>query len=194
MPDHHEFPVHQRIETAPEESRPRLEAAEQQLGFLPNLMKHQAEAPTLLEAYQTMNDLFERTSLSPVEQQVVIQSANFVNDCHYCVPAHTAIMKQVGADDATIEAVRNNTPLSDDKLEALHRFATRMVEARGHVSDDELRRLLDAGYTHRQALEVVVGLSLKVLSNYTNALVQTPLDPPFEKFAWTRPEQQAAGA
>mgnify|MGYP006268625911 FL=1 len=194
MPDHHEFPMHQRIETAPEESRPRLEAAEQQYGFVPNLMKHQAEAPALLEAYQTMNDIFERTSLSPVEQQVVAQSANLVNDCHYCVPAHTAIMKQVGADDATIKAVRNNTEIPDAKLEALHRFATKMVETRGHVGDDELQRVMDAGYSHRQVLEVVVGLSFKVLSNYTNSLVKTPLDPPFDPFAWTKPEQQTAGA
>ena len=83
-------------------------------------------------------------------------------------------MKQVGADDATIEAVRNNTEIPDEKLEALHRFATKMVETRGHVGDDELQRVMEAGYSHRQVLEVVVGLSFKVLSNYTNSLVKTP--------------------
>ena len=71
MPNHHEFPMHQQADTAPEESRSRLEAAKQHYGFIPNLMKYQAEAPQLLEAYQTMNDIFERTSLTPVEQQVV---------------------------------------------------------------------------------------------------------------------------
>jgi alkylhydroperoxidase family enzyme len=62
-----------------------------------------------------------------------------------------------------------------------------LIEQRGHVGDGKLQAFLNVGFTQRQALEVIVGLSLKVLSNYTNALARTELDAPVKKFAWFHP-------
>ena len=61
-----------------------------------------------------------------------------------------------------------------------------MVRNRGNVSDDEVQAFFDAGYTRRQLLEIVLGLAQKVMSNYTNHLAETPVDEPFDKFAWTK--------
>src|SRR6266567_1733756 len=46
------FPAH-TPETAPEEARPALTATQKQLGFIPTMMAKFAEAPLLLQAYQT---------------------------------------------------------------------------------------------------------------------------------------------
>lgn len=46
---------------------------------------------------------------------------------------------------------------------------------------------LDAGYTRQQILEVIVGMSYKVISNYTNHIADTPVDTAFKKFAWEKP-------
>lgn len=35
-------------------------------------------------------------------------------------------------------------------------------------------------------LEVILGLSRKTLSNYTNHIAETPMDKPFEKFRWSK--------
>jgi alkylhydroperoxidase family enzyme len=43
---------------------------------------------------------------------------------------------------------------------------------------------LNAGFTPQQALEVVLGIGLKTLSNYTNHLADTPLDEAFAGRAW----------
>ena len=47
-----DFPIH-TTETAPEASRARLQGAQDALGFIPNLYATMAEAPAVLEGYQT---------------------------------------------------------------------------------------------------------------------------------------------
>ena len=42
----------------------------------------------------------------------------------------------------------------------------------------------DAGYTRANLLEVVLGVGLKTLSNYTNHLAGTPVDEPFRDLVW----------
>jgi alkylhydroperoxidase family enzyme len=63
------------------------------------------------------------------------------------------------------------------------------VEQRGWVEPDQMNDFLDAGYSSQQALEVVLGIGLKTLSNYTNHLADTPLDEAFAGRAWQGSEQ-----
>lgn len=178
-------------DTAPAESLPGIAKSRQVFGFLPKLHAVMAEAPALLGGYHALWDLFlGQTSLTPLEQQVVMMTANYENDCHYCVPGHTYIMTAAKMPPAVIDGLREGTILPDPKLEALRTFARELIETRGHVGDDRLGAFLASGYTRRHALEVVVGLSLKVLSNYTNALARTEIDGPVKKFAWTHPDHR----
>ena len=87
-------------------------------------------------------------------------------------------------DDAITDALRDETELPTARLEALRDFTLSVVRQRGEVSDDAVQAFLDAGYTRRQLLEVVLGVSQKVMSNYVNHLAETPVDAPFQKFAW----------
>jgi hypothetical protein len=43
-----------------------------------------------------------------------------------------------------------------------------------------------AGYTRRQVLDVVLGVGMKTLSNYTNHIAHTPLDPAWQNQEWSR--------
>jgi AhpD family alkylhydroperoxidase len=150
-----------------------------------------AAAPALYEAYLGTSRLFEgATTLSPLEQQVVLMTASYVNDCGYCVPGHTHLMKATGMPDEVVEALREGTPIGDSRLEALRTFARRLVEARGHLGPEEVRAFLAAGYSHRQALEVLVGLAAKMFSNYTHALAGVEVDPGTRGFAWTHPARR----
>ena len=99
------FQIHS-TETAPEASVPVLQAVNKNLGFVPNLFGVLAEAPAAAEAYAAVMDIFERSSLSNAEKQTVLLSASLVNDCEYCMAAHTAVagMKKVPAN--IIEALR----------------------------------------------------------------------------------------
>ncbi|WP_435200829.1 carboxymuconolactone decarboxylase family protein [Janibacter sp. GS2] len=178
-----DFQMHDQS-TAPEGSAELLARSEQQNGRIPGLHATMAEAPGLLEGYQVLHQLFVDSSFDKDELTVVWQTANVEHSCHYCVPAHTGIAKAMKVDDAITEALREQTPLPNERLEALRTFTLAMIRERGNVDDDAVQAFLDAGFTQRQVLEVILGISQKVMSNYTNHLAQTPVDAPFEKFAW----------
>jgi uncharacterized peroxidase-related enzyme len=172
------------IENAPAESRELLQNAKQKYGFVPNLLGNMAHAPTLLKAYLTLAGLFDETSLNPAERQIVLLATSVHHRCDYCVAAHTAIAGMQDVPKDVVEALRNGEPIADAKLQALRHFAEQVVETRGWPSDHSRQRFMDAGYTEAQVLEVLVGIGMKTLSNYTNHMAGTPLDEQFAPVAW----------
>lgn len=177
------FEIH-TIDSAPEVARPRLEAAKEKYGFLPNLLGEFAGVPPALEAYIALSELLEKTSLSPLEQQIVVIAVSVANGCDYCVAAHTAGLRMANFDAGQIEAARSGRSLDDPRLEALRSFTTTVVEKRGHVDEEDLESFLEGGYSKEQILEVLVGVAMKTLSNYTNHIAETPLDEELQPFAW----------
>lgn len=188
-----EFPRHTN-DTAPDGAEEALQQAEDKFGFVPNLIGHLAEAPNAARAYVTLDRLFGESTLTPVEQQVVLLSVAFENRCRYCVAAHTAGARMAEAPEDVIEALRSGRELPDSKLDALSSFTRAVVRDRGWVGEEELSRFLDAGFTRRNVLEVLLGVTQKTLSNYTNHLVDTELDPALGQFAWSPPEKAGAPA
>ncbi len=181
-----QFTIHTQ-ETAPAAAKPLLDRSLKTIGFVPALYGVLAEAPKALEAYQTLGTLFSETSLSTTEQHVVWLTINYENDCGYCVPVHTGLAKRDAVPNDVIEALRDGTPIADPKLEALRTFTVQVVQKRGWLTDDDVQAFLAAGYTQQQILEVILGLSHKVISNYTNHVAKTPVDAVFKKFAWKKP-------
>jgi len=178
------FP-HHTLESAPAAAKPILESAKRALGFVPNLYAGMAEAPAILEGYTTLSGIFDKSDLIATERQIILMTNNRLNGCVYCMAAHTTISQGAGVPDDVIESLREGTPIADAKLEALRRFAEVINETRGWPTDADLDAFFAAGYTHQSVLEVILGTSLKVLSNYTNHVAQTPLDKAFEPNAWT---------
>lgn len=174
------------IESAPEESKALLENSQKAYGMIPGLHGVLAASPQLLKAYQQLHELFSNSSFNEDELTVVWQTINVEHNCHYCVPAHTGIAKMMKVDDAIIEALRNETPLEDSKLEALRNMTLSVVRNRGNVSQEDLDAFYAAGYGERQVLDIILGMSQKVISNYTNHIAHTPVDAAFEKFAWKK--------
>ncbi len=179
------FTVHD-AESAPEASRPFIERAQKQFGMVPNLIGLLSESPVAVETYQTLASLFSRTSFTPTERNLVWLTIIYENDCSYCMAAHTAIAKSEKVDEEIIAALRTGEALQDARLEALRKFTRSVVVNRGWVGDGELEAFLAAGFTQQNVFEVLVGVAHKVLSNYANHIAETPVDPPFEKFAWKK--------
>ena len=178
-------------DTAPGKSIEMMEQSLKGFGMIPNLHKILAQAPATYEAYNTVFSLFmKNTSLTPLEQQVVFMTANFENNCHYCVPGHTWMMKSAKMPDDVIEALREGTTIPDQKLQALHDYTKALLDQRGHIGDEKLDAFLNAGYDKRQALEVLTGLSAKLISNFTNALAHTKVDEAMSAYDWTHPSER----
>lgn len=177
------FQVHD-AESAPEGGKEAIDAAKQAFGFTPNLIGVMSEAPALAKAYLSVGQHFGETSLSPQEQQIVLVAVSRENGCEYCVAAHSTVGAGAGISEADLEALRGGASLADPRHEALRVFATRVIEKRGWVDESDLEAFFAAGFEKRHVLEVVLGVGMKTLSNYTNHVAHTPLDRAFEKRRW----------
>ncbi|MEV8466473.1 carboxymuconolactone decarboxylase family protein [Fluviibacterium sp. DFM31] len=186
-----DFPSYD-LDTASDAAKPLLEKSQKGFGRLPGLHKVMAGAPGLLDVYQQAHAAFQNSSFDKDELTVVWQSINVEHACHYCVPAHTGIANMMGVDAGLTEALRDEAPLGNDKLEALRSFTLAMVRQRGEVSEDQIAAFYAAGYGPQQVLEVILGISQKVMSNYVNHVAQTPVDEVFRKFAWEKKADKAA--
>ncbi|MEW5250815.1 carboxymuconolactone decarboxylase family protein [Microbulbifer sp. 2201CG32-9] len=176
-----EFQIHD-LDSAPEKSKPLLQKSIQGFGLIPGLHGVMAESPSALAAYQDLHQHFLDSSFDADEMTVVWQTINVEHNCHYCVPAHSAIAKSMKVDDAINNALVDKTPLPSEKLEVLRDTTLTIVRERGVVPDRVLERFYAAGYTQQNLLDIILGLAQKVMSNYTNHFAKTPVDARLAKF------------
>ena len=177
------FQLHDQS-TAPSESKQLLEKVKASSGMIPGLYAVLAESPEALKAYVELGKIFGQSSLSDEEKTVVWQTINVEHECKFCVPAHTLVAKLMKVDETITNALRDKTLLPNEKLEKLREFTLILVRNRGKASEEEVSAFIEAGFTRKNILEVIVGISQKVLSNYTNYIARTPLNKEFQPFAW----------
>ena len=180
------------IYSAPEDAKKVLKATFDEFGMIPNLEGVMSTSPALLKTYSFGWSEFQNISLTSIEQQIVYQSANFENNCEYCVPWHTLLSEKAGMSVEDIDSLRNGTKLSNEKHEALRVFTTNLIRTRGSITPGDLKAFIDAGYTEQNALEVILGIAIKTMSNYTNAIAQTPLDVVIQSKSWSKPNLRKA--
>ncbi|HET6990305.1 MAG TPA: carboxymuconolactone decarboxylase family protein, partial [Bacteroidia bacterium] len=73
-------------------------------GMIPNLYATFAQNETALADYLTLQN--RKNTLSVREREVINLVVSQVNDCKYCVPAHTAVAKMNGFTDDQILNIR----------------------------------------------------------------------------------------
>ena len=180
------FTIH-TIESAPEGSKPILQQLKQNIGFVPNLAATMANAPTVLKAYATLAGIFGEGSFSPVERELVAMTTSYINECTYCMAAHSTFAKAQGTSDDVLQAVRHGNLPDDPRLAALVGFTHEVVCNDGEVTAAEIRRFLDAGFTQVQVLEVLIGVSQASLASLVHRLSKAPVDEGFQPLAWAVP-------
>jgi alkylhydroperoxidase family enzyme len=179
------FELHNQT-SAPEESKSMLEDSLKAFGMVPNLHAVMAESPNVLESYKFLHEMFQSSSFNAEELTVVWQTINVEHDCHYCVPAHTGIAHMMKVDPKVTESLRNASELPNARLQALHELTLDIVRSRGLASKDKINTFFDEGFQKAQLLEIILGISQKVMSNYINHLSDTPVDKAFSDFAWKK--------
>ncbi len=178
------FNIH-TIESAPQGSKPILEELEKQVGFLPNLAATMAESPSLLEAFTTLRAIYGRGSLTPIEREAIALAVSFENNCTYCMAAHSTFAKMNGISDDDLGLLRAGKEPSTPRLQAVSDLARQVVRGKGHLSDEYIRVFLRAGFTQAQLLEVLVGISMAAVANYTHNIAKSPIDAVFQVQSWS---------
>ena len=166
------------IADAPAASQPLLEAVKKQLGVGPNLFRLVANSPAALEGYLGISGALAKGKLPAATRERIALAVAEINGCSYCLSAHTYLGKNLAKlDDAEIAANRggaSNDPVAD----AAVRFAVKVVTARGHVSDEDVRAVKLAGYDDAQVIEIIQHVALNTWTNYVNEVAKTAIDFP----------------
>ena len=173
---------------APAASRPLLARAKTTYGFIPNVLGELAASPTARESYMTMSQTFAKSGLTVIEQQVVLLTTSFANNCEYCVAVHSTLALEAGLERDVIMTIRDGEPIrSDARLESLRQFTLAIVRERGLVERSDVDAFLKTGFTKANVLDVIHGVTVKTMTNYLNHIAETPLDEAFQAMAWSKP-------
>jgi uncharacterized peroxidase-related enzyme len=169
------------VESAPGAAQPLLSGVKAKLGSVPNLFRLLAVSPAALEGYLGLSGALGKGSLDArTRERIALAVAEF-NGCGYCTSAHAFIGKNLaGLSDAEIAANRNGSS-TDDRAAAAVRFAVKVVETRGQVSDADVAAIRVAGYSDAEVIEVVLHVALNTLTNYVNEVAETTIDFPAVK-------------
>ncbi|GGI18546.1 MAG: carboxymuconolactone decarboxylase family protein [Oxalicibacterium faecigallinarum] len=172
------------LETAPADSKPFVERAIANNGFLPNLIAVLANSPQALETYLTVSGINAKTSLTLAEREVVQITAARIHGCDFCIAGHTAIsLKKAQLPVEQVRALQQGQDTGDARLDAVRHFAEAVIARRGGVDDGDYQQFLQAGYSEQQALEVVLGISLATLCNFANSLAGSAINKELLPFA-----------
>lgn len=174
------------IESANGKAKALLDSAKRKLGFVPNMYGAMANEPALYEAYATTYDAFRaECGFTPVEQEVIFLAISRENGCEYCVAAHSFVADAMSKVSPQItDAIRDGRPLGDSRLATLAAFTAKMVSSRGRPSEADVAAFKAAGFSERNILGVILAISVKTLSNYTNHVFHTPVDDVFASRLW----------
>ena len=177
------------IESAQPDARAMLEATQKKMGFVPNMYNAMATSPGLLKTYMEGYAAFRsKSGFSPAQQEVVFLSISHVNGCEYCMAAHSFLADAVSAVPGEVtKAIREGGSINNEKLGALYTFTNIMVSKRGLPGQADVEAFLAAGYTENHILEIILAISVKTISNYTNHLFHTELDDKFVTHRWDDP-------
>jgi uncharacterized peroxidase-related enzyme len=154
-----------------------LEAVKRKLGIVPNMTRHMARAPAVLDAWLAFAGALAGGSLAPgLREQIALVTAE-ENGCEYCLSAHAAIGKGAGLTATDIAAARG-ADATDPRARSALRFARALVLHRGHVADTDVAALRAAGFTDGEINEVIANVALNVFTNYFNNVTHPVVDFP----------------
>lgn len=172
------------LDTADSGQKELLEAVRKQAGFVPNMYAYMANAPGLLTTYQHGYAAFRQHSgFTPAEQEVVFLAISQQNGCHYCMAAHSMVADRIsGVSAPVLAAIRTHRPIPDRELDALYAYAQELVRTAGKPSQATGDAFLAAGYSEKQALQIILAAAVKTLSNYTNHFCETAVDDSFAAY------------
>jgi uncharacterized peroxidase-related enzyme len=146
------------------------------LGFVPNLYATFTHSDTALGTYLTLQNA--KTSLSVKAREVINLAVSEVNQCAYCLAAHTAVGKMVGFTEAQIFDIRAGEAPFDTRLNALARLVRNVAVKRGHADADVLQAFFAAGWTEGNLVDVMMVIGDKTVSNYLHSTTRVPVDFP----------------
>ena len=155
-----------------------LSQIQQAFGTVPNMFRAVANSPAALRSmWGSFGALGGGSIPAKRGEHIAVAVAN-CNECEYCLAADTVLGRKAGATAQELLTAAQAGHAIDPKTDAALPFALKLVEQRGQVSGDDVRRLREAGFTDEGIVEIVSHVALNLFTNYVNLALDVPVDFP----------------
>lgn len=169
--------INLNTERVPGASQDMLQQIHSAFGATPNMFKAVANSPAALQSmWAAFGALGGGTLGARLGEQIAVAIAN-VNQCEYCLAAHTMLGKKAGASDAEMSAAQRGVA-TDPKTAAALAFAVKLVKQRAQVSSEDVAAVRAAGFSDEQIVELLAHVALNLFTNYVNVALEVPVDFP----------------
>ncbi len=146
------------------------------LGMVPNLYATLAHSENALGNYLAFQNA--KSSITGKAREVVNLVVSQVNECEYCLAAHTAIGGMVGFTTGQIIEIRSGRASFDSKLDALAKLVHNITINRGHTDQALVENFFNAGWSKENLVDAIVVIGDKIITNYLHATTKVPVDFP----------------
>jgi uncharacterized peroxidase-related enzyme len=129
------------------------------LGFVPEVFQLLGSRPEYLRVlWDAYRSVFEAGVLPREVKELIAAFVANEAGCQYCAGAHSLLAQMTGASPQIVAATRARSVADmpvDDKLRALVRFVSQIDHAAYRITDDDLARLRDRGWTDAELVEAI---------------------------------------
>lgn len=162
------YPV-PKLEDLPRDIRERIEAVQEKSGFVPNVFLTLAHRPEEFRAFFAYHDaLMEKEGgLTKAEREMIVVATSSLNDCHYCVIAHGAILRVRAKNPLVADQVAVNYRKADitPRQKAMLDFAFKLALTPGQVGEEDLAALRAHGFSEEDIWDIGAITAFFALSN-----------------------------
>lgn len=159
------------------ESQAIFDQLQKALGKVPNLYATIGYSSQALKGMLGFEDQLNKGVFTVTEREAINLVVSQVNNCDYCLAAHTLIAGMKGiSKQETLDFRRGS--VADPKLNAVIQLAKSVAENRGKATQDKVEDFLAAGFDNTALIELVGMVVLRSFTNYVYALTEVPVDFP----------------
>lgn len=155
-----------------------LETVQSKMGKIPNLYATIGYSSSALKAMlETEASLAVDSSFSAKDREAINLIVSQVNNCDYCLAAHTMLAKMRGYTEEDTIAIRK-AQYNDAKLNTVILLAQSIASNKGEANQYDLERFFEAGYDEKALIEVTALIALRSFTNYVFTNTKIPVDFP----------------
>lgn len=160
-----------------EDSQVIFEQISKKLGKLPNLYATIGYSSQALKGFLQFDTALSGGVFTLKEREAINLVVSEVNDCSYCLAAHTVTAQSNGyTHDETISIRKGVTEKA--KLSAIIKLAKYITENQGQADPGLLQDFFEAGYKEDALIELIGLIVVRIFTNYVYAATGVPIDFP----------------
>ena len=153
---------------------------EKKLGKVPNLYATIGYSSNALENFLNFSGKAGAGTFSAREIEAIKLAVSEVNNCEYCLAAHTTLAKMQGFTEDETHDLRSATP-EDERLRVLTSLARAVAVNRGKPGQETVDAFFQAGFDEKELIELIAVVTAITFTNYVHGTTRVPVDFPKAK-------------